>query len=303
MFTRCCTRTGDSTKRHNGLQPATFQCRSVSQLSPLAHVPLLIDVGFRTICRRIRILTPNSVAALTNRLHRLSLGSPLLFAQQAAPGTKNTPGGNDDPLLTMLHKGSLYAYSQSNNPSAAGYGEYAGQVESTRMNGDAVGGTDSYIDINGVTQKIALSGSGGGTVIGPQLHLLLFLKSPIISPPTKRMPLKVASTNGVVSDSTEHLVANIATFGRNNVHVMLWSDQICDFRIGAIRVSGISSVGAAGLPQEEPFDVVKAVAANTRTVLSSCNQDGVYADWINIYATPPTQIPLTNINFFVSAYD
>lgn len=237
--------------------------------------------------------TEPSVAGLTNRLRSVSKDCPLLFT---APATENTQqytvaGDVDDPIYTMINRGSMFVWAWT---PFVDNGKSAHENQEILYTMDDTATTQTYVDVNGVAQSMNRS-----TIIPPRLHLVFYLKAPIIAPPTKRSPLHASGT-AAPNAGAERLIANIPIFGRKNVHVMMKCTEQSDFRVGVLRGSSTLIGGGAANVLEEPLDIATAIAANTPTVLGDCNQDGVYADWLNLYATPSANAELF---FKVTAVD
>lgn len=225
---------------------------------------------------------------LTNRLREVSVDSPLIFTQPSNEGKASTV---TDPVISMNKFGSLYVYAHDNDQGVFPSTHppvYAPIVNSTVYN--------NYKDVNGVLQSVG----GASTFVGPFLHLICYLKSPNIIPPPRRAPLTTGALTQV-NGGGEHVIAQIATFGRRTIHICLIADQITSFRIGALRVSSDGSLYSGYTTQEEPLDSALAVAANTPVVLTPCVQSEVKADYINIYAT--LTAPNTNIKWSLTGYD
>lgn len=231
---------------------------------------------------------PPSLAPFTSRIRQISLEAPLLFTQTAQTGANVVTTLLNVELGTMLVNGSMYVWPQGANADFAPFvggstgGEaYAPQEATTRY-------IASFFDVNGVSRPLGpyVPGAQIGQTgwVGPLLHLYFFLKAPLVSPPTKRAPLKVSSVVNLTAGGLfgiETPVAQIAVFGRRSVRVMVMADQLCDFRVGALRTP--VSISFA---QEEPVDSALAVPKNTPTILSKCSGCDFYADYLTIYATP-----------------
>lgn len=238
---------------------------------------------------------------LTSRIRQFGVGSPLIFTQTAGQG-QNTRGQYDE-LVTMNLHGSMYVWPQNSFPAmidpsvvlgATGFEAYGAQVPFTYVPGNV------YTDVNGVSRFLSSIGVTqdypNGGFVGPLLHLHLYLKTPVVVPAV-RAPLKVAlqvdTSTAARFPATERLVAQIATFGRRTVHLMMFADRPCTFRVGAIRVwgGGPQAVNTEGVivPAncfEEPVEAITTVvAANTPVVLSNCASGNYYADFTNLYAT------------------
>jgi hypothetical protein len=230
---------------------------------------------------------------LTDRLRRLSVDSPILFSQAANPDTRNDPGSPDNPIVTLAQRGSLYIY-----PMAQDFG--AG----TAMSFDFPSLQDTTVlpqtfraASGGAAQDFGGNVDGNGPIL-PKLHLYLYLKAPIVYAPQKRFPLQVQGTVGglvPVEPGAERVIAQIPTFGRKSIHIMMISSVLADFRVGAFRAIGQTT----GL-QEQPVDQALAVGPGVPAVLGSCIQNNHVADYTNLYAT--VTAPGT-VSFQLTAYD
>jgi hypothetical protein len=222
-----------------------------------------------------------------------SLDSPLMFVQAAgAPGLKNDPGATDDPAKTLSDKGQLYIFPMANKPPGAITFQFPTQQETTVL-------PPNYRDVNAVLRTFGNEGDFP-QFMTPFLHLYLYLKVPplpILT--TKRAPLQVQGQILIPANElgNEKVVAQIPTFGRKAVKIMMKAGFGADFRVGALR--GISQL--AGM-QEQPVDLALAVPPNTPTVLSPCNECCHYADYTNLYCAP-TSNNITVVTFQLTAYD
>jgi hypothetical protein len=234
----------------------------------------------------------------TDRLRYLSRDAPLIYTQQASPGTtKNTPGSQNDPINTMVKKGCLYVYPGVSLESTFDPNYYDGppfEQLSTIVPSFVDGGT--YTDVNGVVRIIGIDAEAWAP---PTLHLLCFLK-PIIYTPQKRSPLLYSDLIPVIGGS-EQCIAQIPTFGRRSMHIMMMAKGgagTATFRVGALRGMKFSNSTDA---QEAPVDSISTpVAVDTPTILSYCAGQDVYADYINLYATRSAN---GNILFQTTFYD
>jgi hypothetical protein len=223
-----------------------------------------------------------------NRIRRLSVDSPLMFTQGSNPA--QNLGQVDNPL-PALNVGALYvfpetAYGLQLIPPPISF-NYPVPNETTIL-------PSNYIDALGATRTFI---NEAGFTMNPLLHLYLYLRAPIIYAPVKRAPLQVKGTVVFTHTHQEQVVAQIPTFGRKSLHIMMMSTTIANFRIGALR--GVSQ--ETGM-QEQPVDSATAVAANTPTILSSCVQANHDADYTNLYASIDpggTQ----QVSFQLTAYD
>lgn len=238
---------------------------------------------------------PMAMSQTNGLLRMLSVESPLMFAQAAgAPGIKNNPGAVDDPALTLSDLGQFYIFPMANSgfPGPGISFEYPAQQETTVL-------PPNYTDVNGVVRPFAAS-HPSYTTMTPFLHLYLYLKVPPIPfIATKRAPLQVQGKVFIPANQmgTEHVIAQIPTFGRKAIKVMMKPGSAADLRVGALRAMG-------QLPgmQEQPVDFELAVASGVPSVLSPCNECCHYADYTNLYATPNTN-NITFVTFQVTAYD
>jgi hypothetical protein len=245
----------------------------------------------------------------TTRVRHFSVDAPLLFVQPAgAPGAKNfttTPNIFSvavDQVATMVVDGSMYVwpFGQIVQPDLA----YQPQNQTTMVQ------NNQYIDINGVTRPLPPPDNGSIDSfgfqlnwVGPSLHLMLYLKPPLFAPPTKRTPLQAMATyQSTLGAATEGVLAVIATFGRRNAHIMMMADQICDFRVAALREGGFNPSSSITAPIEEPVGSITGVAANTPTILPACSCNGPIGDYTIIYVTPQGG-GTPNVRYQISAYD
>ena len=235
---------------------------------------------------------PSPTFLLTDRLHRCSVDSPILFTQMANPGTKNTPGTPGNPITTQATLGSLYVYPMASDDGS----------------GFSISSSFPKLQETTVLPQTYRPASGGpaidfgsnveGGFIYPRLHLYLYLKAPIVYAPQKRFPLQVQGSVGLstpVPAGSEQIIAQIPTFGRKSIHVMMMSSSQADFRVGVIRAIG----QITGL-QEQPVDEVLAVPATTATQLATELIINAEADYTNLYATLTTP---GDVLFQVTAYD
>jgi hypothetical protein len=216
------------------------------------------------------------LASRTNRLHRLSVDSPMLFTQLANPGQRDDPGGPSNPLITQFQRGALYVF-----PFAEDFGsgipstfEFPQLQETTVL-------PQTYRTASGDAIPFDGNVDGNGPIL-PKLHLYFYLKAPIIHAAHKRFPLQVQGTVGKlvpVAPGAERVIAQIPTFGRKRIHVMMMSSVQADFRIGALRAISQTT----GL-QEQPVDHALAVPAGMPAILGPCAA-AEDADYTNLYAT------------------
>jgi hypothetical protein len=223
-----------------------------------------------------------------NRMRRLSVDSPLMFTQGSQPSANL---GEVDNPLPALNVGALYvfpetAYGLQLIPPPITFG-FPVPNETTVL-------PLGYIDVNGVAQDF---GNEQGKVMNPLLHLYLYLRAPIIYAPVKRAPLQVKGTVVMSHVGTERVIAQIPTFGRRSIHIMMISTTVSSFRVGALR--GVSQ--ETGM-QEQPVDSALNIAANTPVILSSCAQSDHYADYTNLYATVAAG-GTEEVSFQLTAYD
>ncbi len=231
---------------------------------------------------------PASVAGFTNRLRRLSVDSPLIFSQGSTPGAANNPGALNDPVITQAQLGALYVFAMADAPSPITF-PYPLVQETTVL-------PATFTDVNGVVRTMNSGLAGSMT---PLLHLLLYLKAPIVYAPIKRAPLQVSGSVSILSPA-EKLIAQVPTFGRKTVHLMMVAaNTINSYRVGALR--GVSQLAAM---QEQPVDQTPAgiVAAGVPVIISSCAAGvNVQADYLNIYAA--SAVDGNAVTFQVTAYD
>jgi hypothetical protein len=227
----------------------------------------------------------------TNRLHRLSVDTPLMFTQNANPGKKDLPGAPDNPLFSQVVDGSLYVF-----PFADDFGSgNQSQFEFPKL---------QETTVLPQTYRPASGGAGvnfgtnvDGNNLFPRLHLYLYLKAPIVYAPQKRFPLQVQGTVGShtpVAVGAERLIAAIPTFGRKRIHIMMMASQVADYRVGAIR-----AISQTTDLQEQPVDRAQAISPNTPVIVGPCAElEDV--DYTNLYVT--MSAPGT-VLFQLTAYD
>jgi len=236
----------------------------------------------------------------TERVRGVSLDAPLILSVPSNPNVKSTLV---NPTYAMFQMNPLYFWSSDIQNGDAGF-PVQNPVADGLVNSTTYPAT--YTDALGNAQTLGLI-NGFNDFVEPFLHLYLYLKAPVIPPPTKRLPLMCGNDIvGLWPMGTNQLVAQIATFGRKTMHILVnCSSTTYSVRIGALRVppSPIGITRAAVLNVlEEPVDASDAaVPGNTPVVLSFCNEGGVYADYINIYIT--TSDNNTNVSYRFSAYD
>lgn len=247
---------------------------------------------------------PNSTdrpALPTERVRGISLDSPLLLAE---PSNPDQVTNLINAIQAMTRYNPLYIWSQDIQNGQAGIPDSfpvaSGLVNSTTY-------PTSYTDINGVVRTLGPSGGSDAQAqfVEPFLHLYLFLKAPTILPPTKRIPLMVGKdfTAPLFEGGTDKLVAQIATFGRKTVHLFITcSSTTYSVRVGALRVPpGPVNVGPVTVFEEPVDSSGGTVTANTPLVLTPCIQNGLYADFLNIYIT--TSDPTPTLSYRLTAYD
>lgn len=233
------------------------------------------------------------IPGVTDRLRRLSVDTPLIFPQANMPNGRNQPGAQNDPVATQTISGALYVFAEQNIPGALGPLpiEFAYPVVS-----DTTVLPGNYTDVHGVNRIMFSDAAGAApnTSMFPLLHLYFYLKTPINYVPPKRFPLEVQKVGTAIAAGSEKLLAQIPTFGRKYIRIMMMCSVTANFRIGALR--GIQEQNGM---QEQPVDQALAVPANTPTILGSCAVAD-FADYTNLYVT--TTAPGTAI-FQVTAYD
>jgi hypothetical protein len=243
--------------------------------------------------------TANDPLQQENLLRALSVDSPLIFTQASpGPGVRNVPGAINDPVTTLADKGAFYIFPMADHPLGGGGDPITfkyPRVQATTVL------PPTYTDVNGVirTFNFVADTATQPRAMSPFLHLYLYLKQPPIQfIPHKRAPLHVQGSFLYPADSigTEFIVAQIPTFGRRAIKVMMRGGA-ADFRVGALR-----AIGQEAAMFEQPVDQALAVPAGTPTVLSPCNECCHYADYTNLYITPTTNA-VTGVTFQFTAYD
>jgi len=244
--------------------------------------------------------TANDPANKENILRMLSVDSPLIFTQASpGPGVRNVPGAINDPVNTLADKGAFYIFPMADHPMGGGGDPitfpYPRRQDTTVL-------PPTYTDVNGVlrTFLFVFPTATQPLAMNTFLHLYLYLKQPPIQfIPTKRAPLQLQGNFSYPPGSIgqELIVAQIPTFGRKAIKVMMRAGKAADFRVGALRAIG-QEVGML----EQPIDQALAVPALTPTVLSPCNECCHYADYTNLYMTPLTNDG-TGVTFQFTAYD
>ncbi len=239
-------------------------------------------------------LTPTLLGGDTNRLHRLSVDTPLLFTQEAHPGQTDDPGGVHNPLATQVSQGALYVFPMADDPGAGNLisFNYPNLQETT-----IVPTTYTPAVVGGGTRIFFDGNADGVHPLLPKLHLYLYLKAPVFHGPLKRFPLQVQGTVGSqtpITAGSEQVVAQIPTFGRKRIHIMMMASQTASFRIGAFR-----AIGQVPDLQEQPVDFALNIPAATPVITSPC-AELCDADYTNLYVT--MSAPGTCL-FQVTAYD
>lgn len=225
----------------------------------------------------------------TDRIRRLSLDSPLIFTQAANPRSIYTTDAN--VIDQMTQKGMLQIFSYLKTPTDTF--EFPDIQDTTILPG-------VYIDVNGNERDWL---NPGLPILTPTLHLYLYLKAPPSYVPPKRFPLQISGfKDSNTPEGAEALIANIPTFGRKTIQLMIRGDNAggattYDFRIGALR-----AIAPTDPFYEQPLDgTTTPVAAGVPTILSSCAGVNTVADYVNIYATPHGGVGV--IDWTLTAYD
>lgn len=264
-----------------------------------------VDRAWMTYNLQKNLQTLSGAAPPTERYRQFSVDAPLFFAQTATgnPGSTNYQGvGSPIPsvnqIFTMAQLGSMFVWPFSSLVGTDGTNfldQGFADVYLPRMS-TTMYASNTYLDINLVSRPLKPPANGSIDVnsgeqlnwIGPVLHLLLYLKPPIAMP-TKRDPLKTtAAYASTIAANAEGVIATVATFGRRSGNIMVIADQLCDFRIAALRTPAYGLVLGTVLDpaMEEAVDSAAGVAANTPVVLSPCQTTAINADYIIIYCTP-----------------
>lgn len=246
----------------------------------------------------------NATTHATDRIRRLSVDAPLIYTQSA-----NIQKPVPNPVIPYVQQPTsgplqIFAFSNDSNPT----------IPTTTYGSDLSNSTilpQNYRDVNGVLRTFGQTQSPpDNSAMFPFLHLLLFLKGPPAFVPQKRSPLIVTGSSvpsGLVLNQ-EVIVAQVPVFGRRHIKLMLRAAEsggtaTIDWRVGAIR--GISQNPTGLGCYEEPVDSATGVAFQTPVIMEPCIGQGLFADYLNIYATLRTNTGAGTVTavFQMTAYD
>lgn len=216
-------------------------------------------------------------SAFTDRVRRLSIEAPLLFAQEAKAGntgyaTTSTSGIN--PIGAQI-QGYLYV-------AAAGFNAQNPVVPNV-ANPSFTTSFPSLQDTTVLPPSVgAATGAGvinlvGVTHVAPLLHLVMYLKPIVNGAPTKRFPQNYTGTK-TLTNNTETGLAQIPVFGRKRI-VLSYQAITHDT---SFRVSGVRCLNQEATLNWETTEATTAVVGNTtgRVVI-----DNPCMDYLLLWAT------------------
>ncbi len=200
-------------------------------------------------------------ATASDRVRRLSLGTPLYFTQAGKTGTApygSTPLVPNNAVKQQFGEGLLYVYSSNrflSPPDAAM--AIDGTIRETTIL------CSTYIDaVTGAAVSL-----GNVDLVGyetPFLHLYLYLKAPIVPVPAKRFPMQRRGAPILVAGAATH-IASLPIYGRKHVRIVSHSLQPMTLRAGLLR-----NMAPAGLVVESD--------RKTTTALAGIPSEIVYTD-------------------------
>lgn len=217
----------------------------------------------------------------SDRVRRLSVDSPLIFAQAADQSLIPAPVS---PYVQQAKAGPLaiFAYVQDEAPGTS-------QMYSSDLAASTILPVN-YRDVNNVLRAFSTvtPPAGNQPIATPLLHLLLYLKAPPTFVPLKRAPLIISTASPVLQDGIENIVAQVPIYGRKSIRLMLRAavsggSATIDWRVGALRALSPNPTGLGAY--EEPVDSATAVPFQTPVVFEPCIGHGLGADYLNVYAT------------------
>lgn len=244
----------------------------------------------------------NADSHVTDRIRRLSVDAPLIFAQAA--DQSQIPAPPFSPYVIQAKAGPLAIYAYVNIEDALDSEMYASDVNASTVL------PTTYRDVNGVLRTFTFvnPATGDKPLAAPLLHLLLYLKSPPTFVPTKRAPQIISTSSPTLIVNTECVVAQVPTYGRRNIRMMLRAEQsggtaTIDWRVGALRALSPNPTGFGAY--EEPVDSALAVPFQTPVVFEPCVGNGLMADYVNVYATLKNPVATGDVHAVIqmTAYD
>jgi hypothetical protein len=208
-----------------------------------------------------------------DRVRRLSVESPLYFVQAAniAAARANVALSAADNQTTVQ---GLYAWS--------------GQTFLAEPNTFAINNVDGifvdekiqYVGLDGALHRLFDSGISGESQFEerPTLHLVLYLKQPLLQVPALRAPM-VRKGSRVFTNGNPHVLAKLPVFGRKNINVKVVCGSITDFTITSLQA--LTNVST------DNFECLEASAvAVPADKVTEFKLDNIGADYLIISADP-----------------
>jgi len=227
---------------------------------------------------------------------RLVLGSPLMFAQV---GAQEIVQPNPAPLFAPTPAqgaASLVIYPQSGTDTGGNQDTTMYGTTYNRTGAGAPGGGIGVFGDGGIADGVDWQ--------SPTLHLIFFLKPQAVNAPAKRGPYVLGGTHTLQpADTTYHLVAQVPTFGRKTIKIVV--NQLSDATEAiAVRVGAIQSMitsGVGGLTEGLLLEQTSA-ATGFQSYLGTIQN--VQADYLNLYlrGSTSTGLPFAG-RYQIIAYD
>ena len=243
----------------------------------------------------------------TDRVRRLSVEAPLLYTQAAQSGYGNLLdySGCGDPAPNangvQNQQGLLYVYAAVgfttqgagiNPPYSYPFHQASGAAGAPGAMQDTTVVPEGYLKINGVDEPF-IDQPLTTVFMPPRLHLLLYLKKPIASPPIARFPLLVSGTV-VSTGNTEWVIAQIPIYGRKHVRISARCDSNATLRCAVIRAINEDSTLV--------WETDSKTSAITAITVGEVQYDHPCADYLAVYLTVPAGAGHNGL-FSVAAYD
>jgi len=218
----------------------------------------------------------------------VSVESPLLFSM---PGTEASNAGNADINSAMLN-GSLYVFPQMFGSLASKNPAFTTILPTAYRIATAFTGRTFGVAAN-------TNPNNAQVFIGQLLHLILYLRAPFQSPPTKRFVQNMQSPGLPPADNfpagTEVCIGQVPVYGRKHIVVEITADDPATFRLGGLRAMNPN----IAINRETTEASVTIGAAN---VVARMQLDNPNIDYLTVNVTDPGGMA-TAAPFTVTAYD
>lgn len=240
-----------------------------------------------------------------SRLRRVSVEHPITYAcaskRGILPSTLVSPPvanlfQNNSPTHAM-DTGLLYVFPKDSQPPYVNSQDIA-DASAVMVDPDRTTILPAhFIDQAGVTWPFSPNTNANAVLITPYLELVLYFRSPLISPPTSRAPYHLDTAAQVTVLNTLEPVAFIPIYGRKHVGLTLLNRNLhtTDYRIGFLRITREEAINST--PFEGAGGTALAVAAGHT---ADFKFDNPCADYLTIFASTTAA---SFISIQLAAYD